>query len=289
MRNKIAYHWTRGLGAAAALSLTLLLPGFLLGTGFITTSVAQDAPEPPDRKIKYSRYPEENFPNQVFFGDTHLHTGYSTDAGMVGCTLGPEDAYRFARGETVTSSHGLPARLQRPYDFLVVSDHSENLCLAIAIAESNPELLKNEWGKMQHDLVKSGIEGGIKAYDNWMVLTAKREDPLKEMTEFSRTMWQRETPQRRNTMSPVGSRHSLLPDIEFHEDIRLLVYRPRGLLNEASVDKIVKIVGDLETRLKEPFNRFFDTLGHDEVELNFRYVIHISLHRVISYDDSSTG
>ncbi len=75
------------------------------------------------------------------------------------------------------------------------------------------------------------------------------------------------------------------PDVEFHEDIRLLVYRPRGLLHEASVDKIVKIVGDLEARSKEPFNRFFDTLGHDEVELNFRYVIHISLHRVISYDD----
>jgi hypothetical protein len=74
-------------------------------------------------------------------------------------------------------------------------------------------------------------------------------------------------------------------DVEFHDDIRLLVYRPRGLLNEVSVNKIVRIVGDLETRLQEPFNRFFDTLGHDEVELNFRYVIQISLHRVISYLD----
>jgi hypothetical protein len=74
-------------------------------------------------------------------------------------------------------------------------------------------------------------------------------------------------------------------DIEFHDDIRLLVYRPRGLLNEVSVNKIVRIVGDLEARLQEPFNRFFDTLGYDEVELNFRYVIQISLHRVISYLD----
>jgi hypothetical protein len=77
----------------------------------------------------------------------------------------------------------------------------------------------------------------------------------------------------------------LAPDVEFYEDIRLLVYRPLGLLNEASVNKIVKIVGDLEARLKEPFNRFFDTLGHDEVELNYRYVIQISLHRVLSYGD----
>jgi hypothetical protein len=76
---------------------------------------------------------------------------------------------------------------------------------------------------------------------------------------------------------------NLPPDVEFHEDIRLLVYRPRGLMNEASVNRVVEIIGDLEARLKEPFNRFFDTLGHDEVELNFRYVIHVSLHRRLSY------
>jgi hypothetical protein len=74
-------------------------------------------------------------------------------------------------------------------------------------------------------------------------------------------------------------------DVEFHEDIRLLIYRPRGVLNEASVNKIIEIIDDLETRFEEPFNRFFDTLGHDEVELNFRYIIHISLHRVLSYMD----
>jgi len=75
----------------------------------------------------------------------------------------------------------------------------------------------------------------------------------------------------------------LPPEIQFHEDIRLLIYRPRGLLSEASVNKIIQIVEDLEARFEEPFNRFFDTLGHDEVELNYRYVIQISLHRVLSY------
>src|SRR6266436_2075767 len=78
---------------------------------------------------------------------------------------------------------------------------------------------------------------------------------------------------------------TLPPDIEFREDIRLLIYRPRGLLNEVSVNKIVNVIENLEARLKEPFNRFFDTLGHDEVELNFRYIIQISLHRVLSYVD----
>ena len=75
------------------------------------------------------------------------------------------------------------------------------------------------------------------------------------------------------------------PDTEFHEDIRLLIYRPHGVLNQQSVDKIVSIIGDLEAKVQEPFNRFFDTLGHDEVELNFRYVIEISLYRVLSYGD----
>lgn len=77
----------------------------------------------------------------------------------------------------------------------------------------------------------------------------------------------------------------LSSDVEFHEDIRLLIYRPRGVLNEQSVNKIVAIIGELESKLQEPFNRFFDTLGHDEVELNFRYVIQISLYRVLSYGD----
>src|SRR6476661_6773963 len=78
---------------------------------------------------------------------------------------------------------------------------------------------------------------------------------------------------------------NLPPDVEFHEDIRLLVYRPRGVMNEQSVDKIVSIIGDLEAKLQEPFNRFLDTLGPDEVELNFRYVIQISLYRGLSYGD----
>jgi hypothetical protein len=78
----------------------------------------------------------------------------------------------------------------------------------------------------------------------------------------------------------------LLPDdVEFHEDIRLLIYRPRGSLDETTINRIVSIIGDLEAKLQEPFNRFFDTLGHDEVELNYRYVIQISLYRVISYGD----
>lgn len=75
----------------------------------------------------------------------------------------------------------------------------------------------------------------------------------------------------------------LPPDIEFHEDIRLLVHRPHGSLNKAAVSRIVALVGELEYSLHEPFNRFFDTVGADEVDLNFEYMIQISLYRRCVY------
>src|SRR5499427_10007049 len=75
----------------------------------------------------------------------------------------------------------------------------------------------------------------------------------------------------------------LPPEIEFQEDIRLLIYRPHGLLNEAALNKALSTLEDLEAKLQEPFNRFSDTLAADEVELNFKYVIQFSLHRRLAY------
>ena len=75
----------------------------------------------------------------------------------------------------------------------------------------------------------------------------------------------------------------LAPDIEFHDDVRLLIYRPRGVIDEAAVQKVVDVLEDLEAKLQKPFNRFSDTLAADEVELNFKYVIQVSLCRRLSY------
>ncbi|HEX5492466.1 MAG TPA: hypothetical protein VFX07_14480 [Candidatus Udaeobacter sp.] len=72
-------------------------------------------------------------------------------------------------------------------------------------------------------------------------------------------------------------------DIEFHDDISLLIYRPRGVVDEAAVKKIVSVLEDLEEKMQRPFNRFSDTLEADEVELNFKYVIQVSLCRRLSY------
>jgi hypothetical protein len=74
-------------------------------------------------------------------------------------------------------------------------------------------------------------------------------------------------------------------DIEFHEDVRLFIYRPQGLLNEASVDSAIAALAMLEGEQKEPFNRFSDTSGIDRVELNYQYVIQVSIYRVLTYAD----
>ena len=76
---------------------------------------------------------------------------------------------------------------------------------------------------------------------------------------------------------------NLPPELEFHDDIQLLIYRPHGVIDEAAVKKVISVLEDLEARLEKAFNRFTDTLQADEVELNFKYVIQVSLCRRLSY------
>jgi hypothetical protein len=73
------------------------------------------------------------------------------------------------------------------------------------------------------------------------------------------------------------------PEIEFHEDIRLLIYRPKGVINEAEINRVIGVIEGIEAASQEPFNRFSDTSETHEVELNFRYVIQASLHRRLSH------
>ena len=104
-----------------------------------------------------------DIPTRAYFGDTHLHTAWSPDAGLAGATVGPEEAYRFVLGETVTSNTGQQARLKRPLDFLVIADHAENLALAQAIETSDPALLADPFGKELHDMMKAGK--GVDAFN----------------------------------------------------------------------------------------------------------------------------
>jgi hypothetical protein len=76
---------------------------------------------------------------------------------------------------------------------------------------------------------------------------------------------------------------TLPPDVQFHEDVRLFVWRPRGVLDDAALGNVLGCLEDLEAKLEAPFNRFIDTLAADAVELNFKYIIEVSLHRRLAY------
>ena len=137
----------------------------------IAASIGANAqiPVPPDGKILssaytgkvYSPYAERDFPSNVYFGDTHLHTDISMDAGAFGNRLGLDPAYKFARGEQVESSKAGPVRLSRPLDFLVVADHSDNMGFFPDLIAGAPFILADPTGKDWYDRIKAGKGVGV--------------------------------------------------------------------------------------------------------------------------------
>ncbi len=106
-----------GIGIAV-LAIRLALP-----------ALAQEGLPPkehlPVKKVEYSPYVDQHFPTRVLWGDTHAHTILSMDDGFLGTTLGPDEAFRYARGDEMLSNTGQRVKLQRPLDFLAVTDHAE--------------------------------------------------------------------------------------------------------------------------------------------------------------------
>jgi hypothetical protein len=112
-------------------------------------------------KAPFSPYASRKFPSRPLFGDTHLHTALSFDAGIFGAKLTPADAYRFARGEQVTASMGQPAKLARPLDFLVVSDHSDNMGFAPDMVAGASNLVAHPLGRKWYDGLQQGKGGEV--------------------------------------------------------------------------------------------------------------------------------
>jgi hypothetical protein len=109
----------------------------------------------------YSPYADRDFATGVYFGDTHLHTDISMDAGAFGNRLGLDPAYKFARGEQVDSTKGGPVRLSRPLDFLVVADHSDNMGFFPDLVAGAPFILEDPTGKDWYDRIKAGEGVGV--------------------------------------------------------------------------------------------------------------------------------
>jgi hypothetical protein len=143
----------------------LLLPGLTLA------QYDGGTPQPEDFESlypgkAYSPYAERSFPSRVYWGETHLHTGLSLDAGLFGNTTGHDTAYRLARGEQVTSSSGQPVKLSRPLDFLVITDHSDMMGIATDIQRGAPNILAVPKGKeWAEGFAKGGQAAAEAAFD----------------------------------------------------------------------------------------------------------------------------
>ena len=179
---------------SATIMLGLLLGGsqtvFASGGGIVT-----DDPESLSgaaREDTYSPYAQRNFPDRPLWGDTHLHTAISFDAGAFGNRLLPPDAYRFAKGEEVVSSTGQAVRLSRPLDFLVVADHSDNMGFFPKLQAGAPYVMASEKGRRWHNMVEQGGQVAVNAAAEMIGAFSQNQFP-KELTSSPGTGLYRST------------------------------------------------------------------------------------------------
>jgi Protein of unknown function (DUF3604) len=181
---------------AVALASSLV---FAAGAGAqsVSSDLGEIQPADPGKFYKapgYSPYAGRNYPERPYFGDQHVHTSWSVDAGMAGATLTPEDALRFARGAEVVSTSGQPVKLGRPLDWVAISDHSDGMGVISELKAGNPELMKDPVQKRWHDLM---AKGGAEAQQAAMELVAAQtqgklpasvKDP-----KFAKAIWLKNT------------------------------------------------------------------------------------------------
>ncbi|TDJ33634.1 MAG: DUF3604 domain-containing protein [Gammaproteobacteria bacterium] len=178
------------LNNAIVLRVFVVLAGLLLASSVF----AQDAVPTADDvarvhgKQAFSPYAGRSYPTRVLFGDTHLHTAVSVDAGTMN-RLGQEEAFRFARGEEVTSTGGLRAKLSRPLDWLVIADHAEMYGLMPQLLAGDPDILATEQGRRWYDMLKTGDRDTIFAAAMEIVASLQKPDPPFKSDGIVRDTW----------------------------------------------------------------------------------------------------
>ena len=170
-------------------SLTLML---CLTLAVATPTLAQDIGSPSPEAIKglypgktYSPYAQRSFPSRVYWGDTHLHTSNSPDASLFGNNLPLEDAYRASRGEEVTSATGLPFKLGRPLDWLVIADHAEYMGFGPAVRNGAPNVLADPKGREWYKAMQKGGQAGALAVMDFVYNFTKGTLPLQFVKDYS--------------------------------------------------------------------------------------------------------
>lgn len=139
--------------------LKMKLVTALLTTGFAVSAIAQEAASP----TPYSPNADLGFPTKALFGDTHVHSALSADAGGGGTTLMPRDMYRFARGGQVTSNTGQPVKLPRPFDFYMLTEHTDGMGVITDIIRGAPNIMADEQGKKFHEEFAKGGDAAKQA------------------------------------------------------------------------------------------------------------------------------
>ena len=137
---------TFSVGIATSATRYLVLVVSLFAAGICSIATAESNADA-SKGQPYSPYANQNFPTKVLFGDVHVHTGLSGDAGGSGTRLMPSDAYRFARGEQVTSNTGQPVRISQPYDFLAVADHTDGMGMILDVLAGTPNIMADPYGR----------------------------------------------------------------------------------------------------------------------------------------------
>ena len=142
----------------------------------------------------YSPYAGRHYPTRPLFGDEHVHNGWSGDAGMSGTTLGPEEAFRFARGEQVTSTSGQPAQLSRPLDWMALTDHSDGMGTIDLIRKGDPEMMSDPTLRRWHDMMAKGGDAAGAAMMELIAAQSNRKlPPLVTDPRFAKSTWERAT------------------------------------------------------------------------------------------------
>lgn len=145
----------------------LAMAAALFAAGAVLTSCEQGRQKSPPAASRPAGdlVREGAYPDRVYWGDTHLHTSTSVDAFGFGARLGPEEALRFARGEEVTSSNGIKAKLSRPLDFLVIADHADGFASFKDLFESPRDRVTDPTLRRWYDMMHQGPEQSLAAFN----------------------------------------------------------------------------------------------------------------------------
>lgn len=180
--------------------LTVILAPVVI-SGFISTALlafhsepasAADKPEADVKSADYSPYAGIDYPTTPLFGDTHLHTAQSFDAVPFGTLTTPEEAYRFARGEEIVSSTGVPAKIGRPLDFMVIADHAESMGIMNEVKAGNPAVMGDKTVQKWNDWMNKGGEDAMNVYLALVATGQPGAEPLPEVLtndEITLSIW----------------------------------------------------------------------------------------------------